>query len=49
VLGHGSKAIDVASGAPQLVVQDRFATEQPLRRIRSSARCRCSDIRGPIV
>jgi hypothetical protein len=35
VFGSGEKTIDVAPGAAEIVVQDRFADEKPLKRIRS--------------
>jgi hypothetical protein len=37
VFGRGEKIIDVAPGAPEIVVQDRFADDHPLKRIRSLA------------
>ena len=35
VLAHGEKAIEVAPGAPEIVVQDRFAASTPLKRLAS--------------
>jgi hypothetical protein len=35
IAGGGSRALDVTAGRPELVIQDTFATERPIARIRS--------------
>lgn len=35
VLAHGEKTVEVAPGAPEIVVQDRFAASTPLKRLAS--------------
>jgi hypothetical protein len=38
VLSRGERSIEVAVGAPEIVVQDRFATDAPIKRVRSPAK-----------
>ena len=48
VLSRGERSIEVAVGPPEIVVQDRFATDAPITRTRSPAGTRVVRLQGPL-